>query len=181
MKRSTECKDQEKQEKASTVAEREEALRTLIQKIQEACFGTDVKTLIARKQLKKTSRLVKLTPFIDKNKILRVGGRLENATELYESRHPIVLDPDHHLSILLITEAHVQTAHAGVERTLVEVRVKYWPLKGRRAIRRVVKKCVECKIQRVRPAPPMMAPLPRPRLEPFQPAFASVGLDFFGP
>jgi hypothetical protein len=122
-----------------------------------------------------------LTPFIDKNKILRVSGRLENATELYESRHPIVLDPDHHLSILLITEAHVQTAHAGVKRTLVEVRAKYWPLKGRRAIRRVAKKCVEWKIQRARPAPPMMAPLPRPRLEPFQPAFASVGLDFFGP
>jgi hypothetical protein len=32
----------------------------------------------------------------------------------------------------------------------------------------------ECKIQRARPAPHMSAPLPRPRIETFRPAFASV-------
>ncbi|XP_045032691.1 uncharacterized protein LOC123474542 [Daphnia magna] len=62
IKKGTEDKDQEKQERATTVAEREEARRTLIHKMQEACFEKDVKTLIAGKQLKKTSRLLKLTP-----------------------------------------------------------------------------------------------------------------------
>ena len=64
---------------------------------------------------------------------------------------------------------------------LAEVRAAYWPLKGRRAIRRVVKECLQCKMQRAQPAQPMMAKLPRPRVEPFQPAFTNIGLDFFDP
>ena len=36
-------------------------------------------------------------------------------------------------------------------------------------------------MQRVQPAQPMMAKLPRPRVEPFQPAFTNIGLDFFDP
>jgi hypothetical protein len=36
-------------------------------------------------------------------------------------------------------------------------------------------------MQRAKPAPPMMAPLPKPRVEPFKPAFTNIGLDFFGP
>ncbi len=110
-----------------------------------------------------------------------MGGRIENAYEPYSARHPVVLDPGHQLPTWLIMEALIGTAHAGVERTLAEVRAAYWPQKGRRAIRRVVKKCIQCKMQRAQPAPPMMAKLPRPIVEPFQPAFTNIGLDFFGP
>ena len=149
--------------------------------MQELCFNAEVKSLQMRRIVKKTSRLVKLTPFLDENEIIRVGGRLENTYEPYDARHPVVLDSDHCLTNWLVMEAHCNTAHAGVERTLAEVRSKYWPLKGRRAIRLIVKKCVNCKMQRAKPAPPMMASLPKPRVEPFKPAFTNIGLDFFGP
>lgn len=140
-----------------------------------------MKALTASKPLKGASRLLKLTPYMNDNNIIRVGGRLENASEPYDTRHPIVLDPDHHLTSLIITEAHINPVHAGVELTLVEERGKYRPLKGRRTIKRIVKKCVECKTQRARPTPPIMAPLPISRLDPFQPAFTNVEVDFFGP
>jgi hypothetical protein len=164
-----------------TVEEEKNALVTAIRKMQELCFNAEVKSLQMRRIVKKTSRLVKLTPFLDENEIIRVGGRLENTYEPYDARHPVVLDSDHCLTNWLVMEAHCNTAHAGVERTLAEVRSKYWPLKGRRAIRRIVKKCVNCKMQRAKPAPPMMASLPKSRVEPFKPAFTNIGLDFFGP
>jgi hypothetical protein len=163
------------------VEEKKGALKIAIKKAQELCFASEVKSLQAGRLLKRTSNLLKLTPFLDGDGIVRVGGRIENAYEPYNARHPVVLDPDHRLTTWLIMEAHISTAHAGVERTLAEVRTAYWPLTGRRAIRRVVKKCIQCKIQRARPAPPMMAKLPKPRVEPFQPAFTNIGLHFFGP
>jgi uncharacterized protein YqgV (UPF0045/DUF77 family) len=123
----------------TTVEEEKNALLTAIRKMQELCFSADVKSLQMKKIVKKTSSLVKLMPFLDEDEIIRVGGRLENTHEPYDSRHPVVLASDHCLTNCLVMEAHCNTAHAGVERTLAEVRSKYWPLKGRRAIRRIVK------------------------------------------
>ena len=84
-----------------------------------------MKSLQTGRLLKRTSSLLKLTPFLDTDGIMRVGGRIENAYEPYSARHPVVLDPDHQLTTWLITEAHIGTAHAGVERTLDEVRAAY--------------------------------------------------------
>jgi uncharacterized protein YqgV (UPF0045/DUF77 family) len=123
----------------TTVEEEKNALLTAIRKMQELCFSADVKSLQMKKIVKKTSSLVKLMPFLDEDEIIRVGGRLENTHEPYDSRHPVVLASDHCLTNCLVMEAHCNTAHAGVERTLAEVSSKYWPLKGRRAIRRIVK------------------------------------------
>lgn len=36
-----------------------------------------------------------------------MGGRIENAYEPYNFRHPVVLDPDHRLITWLIMEAHI--------------------------------------------------------------------------
>jgi len=50
---------------------------------------------------------LKLTLFLDEDGIVRVGGRIENAYEPYNFRHPVVLDPDHRLITWLIMEAHI--------------------------------------------------------------------------
>lgn len=58
---------------------------------------------------------------------------------------------------------------------------KYWLIKGRRVVRKIVRNCVECKKLRAKPVPPLMANLPKERLQPFAPPFTNSGLDYFGP
>jgi hypothetical protein len=60
------------------------------------------------------------------------------------------------------------------------LRTRYWLLKGRREIKRVIRHCTCYKLRaRAFPAPPM-APLPRARITPSF-AFTHVGMDFAGP
>ena len=40
-------------------------------------------------------KILSLSPFIDQNGILRVGGRLQNSNISYEKQHPIILEKSH--------------------------------------------------------------------------------------
>ena len=70
--------------------------------------------------------------------------------------------------------------HAGVEHTLSVVRQRFWLIKGRATIRKIVKRCVVCRQFYTKPVSQQMAPLPADRIVP-APPFTNVGLDFAGP
>jgi hypothetical protein len=55
-----------------------------------------------------------LAPFLDKDNILRVGGRLKDANILYNKEHPILLPKRHHVTDLIIKERYVRLYHAGI-------------------------------------------------------------------
>ncbi|KAI2647761.1 Gag-Pol polyprotein [Labeo rohita] len=112
--------------------------------------------------------------------LIRVGGRLRQTEQLDESTiHPIVLDPKHPISRLIIQDFDESLHHPGAERVFAEVRRKYW--RGREAIRQHQRTCLGCKQWRGQPSIPRMADLPPSRLCLLQPAFYSTGLDCFGP
>lgn len=48
--------------------------------------------------LKKGSQLYKLDPFIDDNKIMRVGGRLRRANIDEDMKHPVILPKKSHVT-----------------------------------------------------------------------------------
>jgi hypothetical protein len=60
------------------------------------------------------------------------------------------------------------------------MRTKYWLIKGRREIKRVIQSCDCFKLRARRFLAPMMAPLPHVRTNPSF-AFTHVGMDFAGP
>ncbi|XP_046640182.1 uncharacterized protein LOC124321376 [Daphnia pulicaria] len=122
-----------------------------------------------------------MPPYPPENLLLRAEGRLKNAEISPEARNPVILGLNHHLTILIIPDAHQKVHHSGVEWTLSELRWKYWVPRGRRQISKMLYKCRECQLSRSRPKPPIMASLPKERLPAFLPAFTNVGLDFFGP
>lgn len=76
--------------------------------------------------------------FLDKNNLIRCGGRLKNADLPYSTRYPLLLPRDHQLTLLLIRRAHERVFHNGVRETLTELRARYWVLKGRRLVQSVV-------------------------------------------
>ena len=61
-----------------------------LKEIQHSAFSKELRTLRSRKLLPSTSRLITFRPFLDREGLLRVGGRLEHGKFSYAKRHPIL-------------------------------------------------------------------------------------------
>ena len=85
--------------------------------------------------------IYKSRPLLDQEGVLRVGGRLENSLLHYQTKHPLLLPRDHHVSRLIIMDAHESVGHLGQEYVLACLRQKYWIVKGRTAVRKVLGSC----------------------------------------
>ncbi len=58
------------------------------------------------------SAIYKLDPFMDKNGVLRVGGRLRNSSLNYETKHPMLLPKKGHITDLVIRDQHNNLKHS---------------------------------------------------------------------
>ena len=76
---------------------------------------------------------------------------------------------------------HEKTAHSGKEYVLAELRRRYWVVGGSSLVKRVLASCLQCKKRRARPCSQQEADLPPDRVIPGEPAFSSIGVDYFGP
>ena len=121
-----------------------------------------------------------LTPF-EKDGVVRVGGRLARSPLTYDESHPVLLPADHVISNLIVRDCHNRVLHAGRERTPCETRRKFWILRGRNLVKKVLRDCVTCRKLRQYPYSTLMANLPPERLQLFSPPFSVTGVDLFGP
>lgn len=155
----------------------------VLQQAQRDSFPDETALLKAGKPVAKSSRLLSLAPELDEaTGLIRVGGRLRRSTDLASDEvHPIVLDPKHPFTKLIIQDYDEKLCHPGPERVFTEIRRRYWVLHGREAVRRHQKSCVTCRKWRGRTNPPRMADLPPSRQRIFKPPFYSTGVDCFGP
>ena len=82
---------------------------------------------------------------VEEEGILRCKGRLKNSDLELSARYPIILPKDHRLTELLVRKSHSDVHHCGVRATLCRLRSKYWVVKGRQLVKRIVGKCITCK------------------------------------
>ena len=78
----------------------------------------------ARKQnqeIKQASMLYLLDPFLDKEGILRVGGRIRQASRHEDIKNPVILPKKGHVTELLTTDFHEKAHHKGRGFTLNEI------------------------------------------------------------
>ncbi|XP_073721977.1 uncharacterized protein [Misgurnus anguillicaudatus] len=160
-----------------------DVLHTVLSQAQAESFPDELKLLKLGKPVLSTSRLITLSPELDAvTGLIRVGGRLRQCDVLEASTiHPVVLDPRHPITALIIRDYDERLHHPGVERLFAEIRRTYWILRGREAVRRHQRQCTECKKWKGRPEVPFMADLPLTRQRYFRPTFYSTGMDCFGP
>ena len=119
--------------------------------------------------------------FQDGDGIWRCGGRFSSADVPYNVKHPILLPKEHHFTLLVVRRAHERVLHNGVKDTLNEVRSKFWIVKGRSFVKKVIHQCVTCKRFEGKPClGPPPPPLPRFRVAQ-DPPFTHTGVDFAGP
>ncbi|XP_045032123.1 uncharacterized protein LOC116920515 [Daphnia magna] len=164
-----------------SVEDPEHAANHCIKSAQLEKYSEEIEALKNKRPLKLSSMLITLSPFLDEKGILRVGGRLNYASLSFDIKHPKILAHDHPLTRLIVMREHDLLFHPSPERLLSSIRSQYWIIKGRVAIKRYLHKCFTCKRHRATPCIPLMAPLPRHRLIPFQRPFTHVGLDYFSP
>ena len=169
-------------EKVLEPVEISNAERYWVRKTQRERFSEELTTLRAGGSVLRSSPLWRLSPFVDSDGILRVGGRLEMSNLPYDAKHPVILPKKHHISKLVIAHIHNQGHHnLGVNFTLAELRQKYWIINGREEIKRWKRECNVCKLGRRRRGEQIMAPLPEARLGTSLRCFAHCGVDFAGP
>ena len=122
-----------------------------------------------------------MSPFLDDNGLIRVGGRLERAQVPYEEKHPILLPGRHYISLLLARHFHEKVFHQGRQFTEGSIRAAgYWITGCRRLVSSLISQCMKCRKFRGNYCCQKMGDLPADRLEP-GPPFSYVGVDAFGP
>lgn len=165
-----------------TTAELDKALNLIVKSVQINMFPVEIKDLKNKKPINSRSRLLTLTPFLDDDGILRVGGRLKNSTYSNDKKHPIILSADSHLTTILFRSNHLQLLHAGPTLLLSTIRDKFWVTNGRNLARKIVKTCVKCSRFNPQFSKPIMGHLPLERIVPSSTyPFSTTGIDFAGP
>ena len=163
------------------LSEIKESRSILLHLSQKESFRQDVLNISSNKSVKKTSKILSLTPFLDHRKYLCVGGRLKHADIPANSKNQIILSKNHYLSYLLIKEIHVRNAHVGREHTLSLLRKHFWIVACRTLIRKLLSNCLCCCRQFVKPYTPLMGNIPKERLFENCKPFRSTDIDYFGP
>ena len=124
--------------------------------------------------------LAALSPFLDDQGTVRVGGRLKNASIPNSEKYPILLHCSHPFTTVVALSLHQKGGHPGGYLTHALLRQNgYYLEKGKGFIQSLVRRCVTCRRLRGSPLEQQMADLPLDRLEEVAP-FVNVGLDVFG-
>ena len=164
---------------ALTTEELREATLLIMRLVQAKSFAEELRDLKANKDVKSSSRLVKLKPVLTE-RVLRVGGRLEEAVELsYDEKHLVILPKKHHVSKLIVRHCHESLAHAGKEQTLAQTTKMFWIIGGRGLATNIIRNCFKCRRLNERPMKQVMAPLPKERLQPYKSPFTFSGGDAY--
>lgn len=160
-------------------SEVEKSFELLLKQSQIKSFP-EYNTLKKNQSIPNKSNLIKLTPFLDKNGLLRVGGRLQNSNYDYDVKHPALLSCKHPLAKLIFTQEHIRMLHAAPQLLLSSIRQRFWPLGGRNLAKTVVHKCLSCFRMKGQTMNPIMGQLPEERVNPGYP-FKTTGVDYAGP
>ncbi|XP_068972383.1 uncharacterized protein [Bombus flavifrons] len=151
----------------------------LIKLLQFCYFSDEIHILRTDRNSAMKGKLRRLNPFLDKDGILRVGGRLGHSPMPFSQKHPIIL-PKSSVTAHIIEHEHLLNLHSGTQATLYALRRTYWPIDGRSQVWSTLKKCVRCCRANPPPVDYVMGDLPAARITESRP-FTNVGIDYCGP
>lgn len=141
-------KVQPRTNEATSLEEIKESEIAIIKLVQEDAFAEDIQKIKLQKEgiLNKHNSLRKLNAFLDKNNVLRVGGRLSQSTLHHDVKHPIILPKKSHVSALLVKHHHERVHHQGRGITMNELRANgVWILGCGNVVSSNTYKCVKCR------------------------------------
>lgn len=162
-----------------TSEERRASLLHWIRAVQADQFSAELR-ILRQGAAKLKGAVARLTPFIDSDGLLRVGGRLRKADLPYGRRHPLLLPKSGTLVELIVSDRHIRNAHAGCGALLAILQRDFWILSARRLVRGVIFRCIPCYRLKASTMQPQMGDLPSDRVNLTRP-WDGVATDFAGP
>ena len=165
-----------------TVEEIKSAEKEILKAVQEMASHEDISTRkslqtkvegeersAARQKetaMRKTSSIHCLDPFLDKDDVLRVGGRIKRGSFMEEIKFPVIIPRKGHVTDLIIKYFHEKVQHQGRGMSLNEIRSNgFWVIGGTSAVAYVISKCVTCRNLRGAAQEQKMSDFPEDRLE----------------
>ena len=142
-----------------------EAEQFVIKSTQRAAFEEELLSLKCGEKILSNSEIIQLTPFLDGDGILRVGGRIRRSPVENTLKKPIILPMKCHVAALLTRHLHEKVQHQG--RTITEASIRshgYWVIGGKRLVSSIIHACVTCRKLRGKFQQQQMAELPADRV-----------------
>ena len=163
-----------------SVSELQSAKKLWISSSQRSCFKDEFLYLSEKHQNHCPTLVKQLRLFLDRNNLIRCGGRIHNAPVTEMAKFPYLLPPRHTLTDMVIQQTHKKLHHAGVSATVTALRQVFWIPTIRQRVKTRLRQCVICNRLMGKPyQAPDPPPLPRMRVEASQP-FSTTGVDFTG-
>lgn len=156
------------------------ATRKIIQIVQGKSFDKEISILKKNASLPRSNKFVSLSPFLDENGTLRVGGRLKNSDLPFDTKHQILLPNTHWVTKLLVKECHEKCLHGGPKLTESVLRQNYWITNSQRTIKSIIHKCINCFKANPKPMSQFMANLPSSRVTVMKKPFSKTAVDYTG-
>jgi hypothetical protein len=120
--------------------------------------------------------------FLDEEGVLRLRTRLANARFCnYDEKYPIVLPRKHPYTNLVIRHTHITAEHYGTKATRSKLAARYFVARPNQSVGSVVSRCERCTSRRPKRVVAEQGDLHKNRLRMGTYAFASVGMDHWGP
>ena len=160
--------------------ELKQAEQRLVLLSQGRSFSAEKHSLSLGHPVPNNSKLLSLAPYLDKDDLIRVGGRLKNSCLSMSQAHPIIITNNDILTILMFNYFHVCLEHCGPSLLLCYIGKTYHVIGARRLSRQVCNQCAHCRKITPKIDHQLMGDLPKDRVT-FTPAFTVRGMDFAGP
>ena len=148
--------------------------------VQQISYPQEIKKLGDEQEVAASSTLKTLHPFLDKEGLLRVGGRLQQSILPYQPRHQMILPANHHFTKLIVSAEHLKLLHSGPQLLIASLREKIWIPRIRNLVRTTIQQCLTCYKLKPQPTQQLMGELPPMRVQPSRP-FLNTGVDYTGP
>lgn len=107
-----------------TVTDFQTAETQILKLIQSDKFSDILENMQNKKNLN-YGRIANLSPFLDNQGLIRVGGRLQASTLSFSRKHPILLPSRYPLTVAIIRETHERYFHAEIKTTLYHIRQRF--------------------------------------------------------
>lgn len=117
-----------------TAVEMDEALLIIVKLVQQEAFLDLFKLLSCGSQ--KRNNYSGLSPFVDSDGLIRVGGRLKYSSIPFDGKHQLLLPDKHQVTLALIRKLHEEHLHVGQRGLLYIVRERFWPINAKSLIKK---------------------------------------------
>ena len=161
------CRQSKDNRQASTLSTQEldQALTCCVKMVQQILYAQEIKDLREQQEVAFSSSLKTLHSFIDKEGLLRVGGRLQQSTLPYQAMHQMILLANH-FTKLIVSAEHLRLHHAGPQLLIASLREKYWIPRTRNLVKTVNHQCLTCYKFKAQASQQLMGELPSTRVQP---------------